>query len=1555
MIDNIKLYINDRLVEFTANPNILWTYQSTDMSNPTNIKNGFTKTVTIDGTPNNNDIFGHYWDIERFLTGSGSGGAYYNSSKKVPFQLFYGSDLYEDGYAKLDSIDNNGAKITYKLTLYGGLGDYFQCLSATDDGKEKKLSDLTYMENGGADEFDFTINIDTVNKAWGVLRGTVNPNFAENKKWKHINFMTAYNGYPSDFDADKVIINTSGTTLKNYALNSDDNKTYRTNNGWTIGTLPSEMTEWEMRDLRSYLQRPVIKMSSIIEACCNPDNNGGYEVELDPDFFNSDNEYWSKTYLTLPQIQNLEYSNEQQILEGAQLILGAVSGNPTEVMYEDMMFDLGEIQSNMSSITLKTTIKTYSAGYHYSSYLWFWNFNGNSTHPSWDYFGSLFVQLIAMNGDTVVGASEVYNLTSPIRHNGNLYYGHNGRYPDSPGIDPETGRQKMSNGSKYVPYMNQPIYNTLGYFDTDGFRIETAHTSSGSTFAATPYEFTFHIDNIGTTVTGLKMVYYWGASEKKVKHEHSNYVFNRPYSNGWIADDGYSSFSVSASSLSLGIVSHNLNAVMGDSLGRTGTKITKALLLNTESTPCDYLLSYCKMFGLHFVKELGEKKIHIMTRKTFYERSNVVDLTDYIDQGKDSKIVPILFDTKWYEFLQEKDESALQQKYLTTKGVEYGEKILNTGFEFNVEKKNLLEENCIKSGIEALEKSKWFSCYNNDSVMRPWMCLGLKYTLWQGKDEFEYNAGIGNVGTQLQLNEGQGLKYYDVVPKLQFHDEDNSPTDGNNVLVFYSGFKNVSAGRSNPISYILSDDSVYQTQMNEGTPCWLFTTQEVVNDKRLCYKLDRIPVFERYLTGQDSGTIQKSLDFGSAQELYVPHYNLTDDTNIYYNFWRSYLTDLFDTNTRSLTCYMRVIGRPNPEWFRRFYWYQNALWSLNKLSDWNPASNGTTKAELIKVQDLADYTSISQIKTGQIEIEANVYQVPATGGTVTLTITTDSGVSWRLGVEGGSNVTLSSSAGTGTTSVTATFAANSEDYQVGAYFTATRNDNAYSSRIYVHQVNEGYQTVDAVPGDIIVPASGGSITIDFNWFNQGGAYIDYADFNEGSGYLQFSVDTDTYKSENKAVLTFSANTGTSVIHNYCTFYSYSADCNTSIGIDQLPASYSFVNSGETLLLGTQYASGATFTELPYWMSTSPTGSSYDLIAEQNPTTEQRMGTARIELNGTYAEFQVMQDAGSEDLGLFQVTRINGSGDIDSTGGTMVLEVTSPGRAWTASTSDGFITLGSTGDTSSTTFNVTFNNNSGDSRYCVINFVNDLGSTITFSQTQAGYEAPPEPPPTPPETNALVVMRVNGSDLIPASGGTAVLQVSTQGQAWTASTSDAFITLSPTGNTTSGYMTITFSANTGDSRYCSVDFIDALGNELTWTQTQEAYVEPPQPVTADSVTPAYLLFSASGGTAETQNITVQMSDDWQIVGYPAWVTFSPASGTSGTTTVSVTAIPYSGDVQRQGSLVVVNLTTGEPYIVTCIQNPGQGEILAVSPSSLRYNYRGGEARLTIIANTDWTIG
>ena len=56
--------------------------------------------------------------------------------------------------------------------------------------------------------------------------------------------------------------------------------------------------------------------------------------------------------------------------------------------------------------------------------------------------------------------------------------------------------------------------------------------------------------------------------------------------------------------------------------------------------------------------------------------------------------------------------------------------------------------------------------------------------------------------------------------------------------------------------------------------------------------------------------------------------------------------------------------RPWPYWLRRFYWFENSIWRLNEIKDFDPSSFDTTKMEFIKVQDcyINDYNRLSLIK-----------------------------------------------------------------------------------------------------------------------------------------------------------------------------------------------------------------------------------------------------------------------------------------------------------------------------------------------------------------------------------------------------------------------------------------------------------------------------------------------------------------------------------------------------------------------------------------------------------------
>lgn len=1124
----IRLYIGNKKVDLSPDFSVHYTYTESDLTNPTTIKNSFSKTITLEGTPTNNQVFNEYYNVEWLQTGYK-----FNPSKKKDFILYDDDNICESGYVKLDSINSLDGNIKYNITLYGGLGDFFYNLQTNGEGKSLKLKDLEY----GTD-IDFTINKETLSAAWNSLLGGNN-----DPKWQTINFAPAYNGLPEDFDSDKMVIKTS-SKIPNSVFSDG---LYYSKDGYVLATLPNNLTEWEVREFRSYLQRPVIRMKEIIKACCNPINNGGYEVVLDDDFFNANNPYWEKTWLTLPSPRTLEYNGVEQEVDST-LVTDETEGSILGHMEQNIRFE-GEAEFSKvipSSINVVGNINLGKLGggiYPYSStsFVWFWNKGGDSYHSNWWCLGSVFVQMIALNEDNVViGASNTYNLTTPVKHNGKTYWGDNSDYESR----------------KYTPYMDKDIYNVLGSFTSAGDFVKDGETD--------PALFSFTIKNLPSAVSKLKMVYYLGATEDKIKKigvynfttttQHSSWVYNEFITQ---SNMGYDESDLETKDFKIINIGSNIKAVLGTSLGRTGTHITKNLLLDLDSTPCDYLLSYCKMFGLHFTKDKENPIVYIQTRKSFYQRDKIVDITPMLDKTKDITITPLTFDARWYQLKQEPIAGSFYNTYYSNKAIEYGCKMINTGYEFNAENKPLLEGSVIKMGVEGLERSKYYVSYNDDSIAKPWW-VGMSYEMWKENGESKTFYITETFGDTIGINEGQGLKYYDLFPKLQIHDNQNKPIDGSNCLVFFNGSKDLSK-HSYKLNYYLTDDTDIQRRLNEDTPCWYLD----YNEENLVTK---IPVFGRYLTGEGSNDIIKSLDFGTAQELFTPVYSIDDSSNIYTNFWKSYIEDLYDVNSRILSCNIRLNESPSADLLRRFYWFDNAIWKLNKITDWNITANDTTQVEFIKVQDVNNYTSITQGKKDFPNIVGNFRVIPFIG------------TSGKFNIDINNFTMFSPSEG-----ITLTKGENT------IYYTITANTKQELKPIFIYVVDEQGVTTEipllqeykdmtkfeVTPKYIIAPYNFTEYELNTYWYNQGTDYI--------SHYQSQGVDnTCTIDRTFKYLTTFNNITNRVLRGKYV--ITTQAYLFSELMVDVLPELLVFDGAGESKSIEFSSVKDIEITNVPYWLS-----------------------------------------------------------------------------------------------------------------------------------------------------------------------------------------------------------------------------------------------------------------------------------------------------------------------------------------------------------------------------------
>ena len=1662
MKGEIQLFIGGVPVELTQDLPILFTYSVDELTNPTVVKNSYSKTITIEDSPNNSKLFGQFWNVERIQSVDGEYGIAFNPAKRVPFVLYVNGEIYQEGYAKLMNVKSVGKNNTYEVSLFGGLGSFWYNLSYQGDENEgdnkKKLSDLHYMlwdtNTPSEREFDFVIKKETVQEAWNNVQAS------ESSKWHYINFIDSYDGYPEDFDADKVLVNLGetastqtstdgpparrpgGRTTANAFITTTatSDGSYASYDGYVLAELPKEHTAAEMREFRSYLMRPCVRVKEIINACCAPENNGGYTVDLDPTFFNQNNPYWEDAWMTLPLLTSMDFNgNEGDDQTGVTVSIGSTTsgGTKTGQLYtETTVFTIGTITANTSfdismDLDIYAILNSLPSGYkttdqtpvHTHSVSGDMYMEPCGIYPcayslksGTDYFGAIEVQLVAYSRDgKVITGSEVFNCTSG-------YHAHR----TSTG-----GRGGATTVQTIVPTPNDFTAFTPGY--------ETTYTTKSGEFR--PYngsstrwkmqdKLSFKLKKLPKTCTLKLVVSKVNASSMSIGNK-AMALFQRYYGDYTTDSQGYLNSSYAAyyrTPATVNYFDYEISNVMvslneGDEAIRTGAKFGKADLLNTDYTPAEFFLSYAKLFGLYFEKDKYDDVIHVRTRNTFYRKENVVDLSKMIDRSKTTQMTPLVFDAKWYNWsLDGGEESLFGKQYEDTYGQPYGIQRVNTGYNFDANEKPLYDGNVFKNGVEALEKSDMFAYVSAntptqvDGTWKPWMFDGYSYNLYNVNDmEDTVEMEMPTMTKKGSLISFSSYKYTDLYSKLQFHGDDNSAADGANVLVFYNGSVPTKTWNTDvELNYWITDDNAYMNTLNDGQPCWLYTT--TATDKggsSIAIKVTDIPQFTRYLTLQNPENIRQCWDFGYVKQLYVPNYSLDYASTLYTNYWQSYIRDMYDVNTKKLSCWVKFDERPETEWLRDFYWFDNCIWRINKIEDYNVISEDSAKVEFIKVQDMNNYSNVDVSSIPTISISASTSSISNAGAYVTIYVTVSDGGDWFVSDYVYEVYNASVSSGHGNGSFTIQIPANTSNdtkvhriavengYDQWGWCEITQGNVVFEIEHvanYIHQDVPWTGNTDAPCQYVVRSTYPWSVTADRS----------YVSFSPSSGpastagtTFNLVFDPSDSLAPRNVKLTFTDTQG-----NTQEVWKWQTACGGMI----------FAASGETKVL--ELLSGYTGVT-PDWITVVDNGDdTYDVTAAPNEDMEPR----------TVTLFFTSPTANSTTISVFQyapvvfnVRRVDGTGSVLSAGGNITLDVTANGD-WVITDHSAWCTPSVNSGSTSATITVAISQNDDDARKGTIIFQHTGGTYVYYEVTQNGINTDTFVDPVVllfPGTggtqtfnintdsdawqivgkpswvsvsstagtgstvitvtaatntqyertgsivvynqtknrsyvvtaqqstgNVFMVARVNGSGDMPASSGVCYLEVTSPNKAWTASTSDSFISLDKTGYTASTGLYVTFQMNTGANRTATINFVDALGQTLTYTQTQAG-----SNAQSGWVTPAYLSYNASGGT---QTVQVSVPDTWQVVAYPNWTTFNPSSG-NGATTVSVTASPYSGTEPRTGTIVFYDTVSTTTSLVVVNQNPSAGELLSVNPSVLRFTATGGTAQIAIISNTEWTIG
>lgn len=349
----IELFIEGRKIDITDDIEINFNYETIDTDKLSSIKNSFSKTVSVPGTPNNNITFGHLFRSDKYIPSPTAAQTNicndYDPHKKVNWLINKNGVLVNRGYCTLDNIVvKNERDVTYKLTLYGGIGEFFYSLSYNEDGSKKILTDMFwnwYPKTGlighssattpgtENDRILMKCSADIVSEAYHHL-SPYNTYSGTTDFERDVVFLPCYSGQYEDFDSKKMLVSTfnqnyyqgvgvpdyMSTQTKNslkksfpdsifdYSDDPDNPTEYVTLNSqleqtgyrYGIASFSRELDPWEAGDLRINDLPVAIRLSKLMWTLSNPLNNGGYTVEWDEDILNS--YHWLYSWISLGKL-----------------------------------------------------------------------------------------------------------------------------------------------------------------------------------------------------------------------------------------------------------------------------------------------------------------------------------------------------------------------------------------------------------------------------------------------------------------------------------------------------------------------------------------------------------------------------------------------------------------------------------------------------------------------------------------------------------------------------------------------------------------------------------------------------------------------------------------------------------------------------------------------------------------------------------------------------------------------------------------------------------------------------------------------------------------------------------------------------------------------------------------------------------------------------------------------------------------------------------------------------------------------------------------------------
>lgn len=698
----VRLYIENREVELDNTVQFAITKQFEDLTNPTDVINDWSKTVSIPFSKNNNELFGHIYNPDKVIIDGGTVGIYFNPLLKLDFRLVWNEAIIMTGYAKMNTVKQVNGKGTYEITLFGQLGKIFQEMQKiTFD----TTSDLTDYIIDGSQYLDEEIDKSLVYQSWTSIGQT------------HMNLMTKDNPYYTFTDILGFVPNNSfndGFDYKTYQKDVVNSGTFEDALGdeFTAETgikpdtaIPDGLLPREIGEYRSYLQLPYIywnKLFKIFQAKAEAVTN--YTFDLDGTWFSVSNPYWyNLVYMLKPfNIKDGE-TYENNYYTHPYSSAGWTKTSSTNTLTTHRTTNISFDNINYENVPMVNTGVTFNDGE--------WNIPGNSK--------------VILNMDVEAQIVDMLSTSNTTLNNSNA----------------------LVVILKAVDSNNAIINTSKVLIKNSGCTIEEQDAGviivSGSTKAGSAQQFymPFYMSISNTNDTPMAIRFrvesYW---------KNSNWPTTGGGSSGtYSVDLSMSSFYNPALYIKI-----NRNAF------HSGSEFTLNDLWNNDYNLFDEILKYCKMYHIGVFTDDATKKIKFVSLEHYFSGYTIVDWTDKIDKSKDYIIKPITFENKYVLFNYADNETMLGEKYKEKYGVNYGEFRLVTDYNFNESTVELFKN--IPCSITNTDNIlSWTNLFNNHKITYSFPAEVYVYCKDDDKKyvdtfgRFYFHNGLANFSTEAAL------------------------------------------------------------------------------------------------------------------------------------------------------------------------------------------------------------------------------------------------------------------------------------------------------------------------------------------------------------------------------------------------------------------------------------------------------------------------------------------------------------------------------------------------------------------------------------------------------------------------------------------------------------------------------------------------------------------------------------------------------------------------------------------------------------------------------------